>query len=76
MSDAPKKPRGFAAMTPEQRREIATRGGLGLQASGKAHRYTSEEAQAAGRKGGRTTAQDREHMRNIGRKGGQSKNRD
>jgi hypothetical protein len=30
MTDAPKKPRGFAAMTPERRREIAAIGGASV----------------------------------------------
>jgi len=47
-----KKKRGFAAMTPEQRRRIASLGGKAVQRSGKAHRYTHDEAVAAGRKGG------------------------
>lgn len=47
---AANKRRGFASMTPEQRSRIARLGGLAAQASGKAHRWTSEEArQAAGR---------------------------
>jgi len=44
--------RGFASMTPEQQREIASKGGKAVQALRKAHKWTSEEAQAAGRKGG------------------------
>lgn len=42
-----KKPRGFAAMTPERRAELARLGGKAVQASGKAHRFTREEARAA-----------------------------
>lgn len=45
--------RGFASMSPKKRREIASRGGKAAHALGKAHRWTREEAQAAGRKGGR-----------------------
>lgn len=48
----PKKHRGFAAMDPEQRREIASKGGKSAHAQGKAHRFTTEEAKAAGLKGG------------------------
>jgi hypothetical protein len=40
---------------------------------GLAHRFTSELAREAGKKGGATTAADREHMREIGRKGGYGK---
>jgi uncharacterized protein len=44
--------RGFASMTPEQKREIASRGGKAAHKNGTAHTFTSEEAQEAGRKGG------------------------
>ena len=46
------KGRGFAAMSPEKKREIASKGGKAAHALGTAHKWTSEEAQAAGRKGG------------------------
>ena len=46
------KGRGFAGMDPEQQREIASEGGRAAHASGHAHEFTSEEARAAGRKGG------------------------
>ena len=44
-------PHGFAAMTPERRREVASRGGKAAHASGNAHQWTPEEALAAGKKG-------------------------
>lgn len=44
--------RGFASMSPEKKREIASKGGKAAHARGRAHRWTSEEAKAAGRKGG------------------------
>lgn len=47
-----RKPRGFAAMSPETRRAIASKGGRAAQSTGRAHQFTSEEASAAGRKGG------------------------
>lgn len=74
MSDG-KARRGFASMTPERRREIASLGGKSAQAQGKAHRWDSEEAQAAGRKGGRAMVESRgsEYMREIGTKGGRAK---
>lgn len=43
---------GFASMTPEKKRDIASKGGKSAHALGVAHQWTSEEAQAAGRKGG------------------------
>ena len=72
MSDNEKKakPRGVAAMSEEKRREVASKGGKAAQAQGKAHRFTSEEAREAGRKGGQKLSQDREHMRAIGKRGG------
>ena len=48
----PKAKRGFAAMDPDKQREIASKGGKAAQRKGKAHKWTREEAQAAGRKGG------------------------
>ena len=45
-----KKPRGFAALSPERRREIASQGGRTAQARGTAHQWTAEEASAAGKK--------------------------
>ena len=47
-----KRARGFAAMDPEQQRRIASEGGKASHASGRGHRFTTEEARAAGRKGG------------------------
>ncbi len=46
------KRRGFGSMSPEQRSRIASMGGKQAHADGTAHRYTTEEARAAGRKGG------------------------
>lgn len=47
-----KSKRGFASMTPEKQRAIAARGGHYAHVKGTAHEFTSEEARAAGRKGG------------------------
>lgn len=54
MADEPKlrKPRGFAALDPVARREIAGRGGKAAHRKGTAHEFTTEEARIAGRKGG------------------------
>jgi len=49
------KPRGFAAMTPEARREFARIGAKAAHAKGTAHLWTPEEAREAGRKGGLAT---------------------
>lgn len=48
----PKSKRGFASMSQEQRRAIASLGGKAAHAMGRAHTYTREEAIIAGRKGG------------------------
>lgn len=46
--------RGFASMSPERRREIASKGGKAAQApGGGGHKFTSEEARAAGKIGGK-----------------------
>lgn len=47
-----KKLRGFASLTPERRREIASSGGKRAQELGTSHRFTSDEARVAGKKGG------------------------
>lgn len=66
------KKRGFASMSPEKQRSIASMGGKAVQERGLAHRYNSEEASVAGRKGGLAVSADREHMREIGRMGGKA----
>jgi uncharacterized protein len=45
-------PRGFAAMSPERQREIASLGGRTAHQKGTAHEFTPDEAREAGRKGG------------------------
>ena len=50
-----KAKRGFAAMSPQQRKAIASMGGRSAQASGKGHQWTPAEARAAGKKGGRAS---------------------
>ncbi|WP_437680812.1 KGG domain-containing protein [Sorangium sp. So ce131] len=62
--------RGFAAMDELQQRRIASMGGKAAHQKGTAHEFSSEEARAAGRKGGAAVSQNREHMAQIGRKGG------
>lgn len=49
-----KKRKGFACMTPERRKAIASMGGVAAHKNGTAHKFTSEEARAAGSKGGKT----------------------
>jgi hypothetical protein len=52
--------RGFAAMDPQKQREIASKGGKASHLSGKAHEFTSEEARAAGKKGGESRGKNRQ----------------
>ena len=64
--------RGFASMNSERQREIARKGGKAAHEKGTAHEFTSDEARAAGRKGGERVSADRSHMSRIGRLGGRS----
>jgi len=57
-------------MEAEKQREIARKGGRAAHEKGTAHEFDSEEARAAGRKGGEVVSQNREHMAEIGAKGG------
>ena len=52
-ANAPKKSnRGFASMTPERRREVASKGGKSVKWQNRAFSKDRALAQAAGRKGG------------------------
>jgi len=64
--------RGFAAMSPERQKQIASEGGRAAHRLGVAHEWNSDEARNAGRKGGQIVSQNREHMSEIGRRGGQN----
>src|SRR3954452_3154933 len=64
------KNRGFASMNAEKQREIARKGGRAAHEKGTAHEFTTDEARAAGRKGGERVSANREHMSRIGRLGG------
>lgn len=57
-----RRARGLAAMSPERRREIASKGGRTSQARGTAHQWTAEEASAAGKKGSARYALRRAEM--------------
>lgn len=50
-----KSKRGFAAMSVEKQRELASLGGKAAHAKGTAHEFTPEEARSAGRRGGQAT---------------------
>ena len=64
--------RGFASMDDDKQRDIASKGGKAAHEKGTAHEFDSKEARKAGQKGGEAVSKDREHMADIGRKGGQS----
>src|SRR5215203_5904721 len=64
--------RGFASMDATKQREIARKGGKAAHQKGTAHEFTTDEARAAGRKGGERVSANREHMSRIGRLGGKS----
>lgn len=71
MTDAIAKPKhGFAAMSPERHREIASKGGRAAHMLGRGHQFTSKEASEAGKKGGLKVSGDRNHMAKIGAIGG------
>ena len=54
-----KPAKGFAAMNPDRQREIASRGGRTAHERGVAHKWTAEEAKAAGKKGGQISGRKR-----------------
>jgi general stress protein YciG len=54
-SSSKKGVRGFAAMSTEQRRAIASMGGKAAHQKGTAHQWTPQEAAEAGRKGGQAS---------------------
>ena len=66
------KNRGFASMSSDKQREIARKGGRAAHERGTAHEFTSDEARAAGKKGGERVSTNRQHMAAIGRLGGRS----
>lgn len=51
-SKTKKGKQGFASMSREEQRRIASKGGKIAHQKGTAHKWTTEEARAAGRKGG------------------------
>jgi general stress protein YciG len=52
---ARKERRGFASMSPQKQREIASKGGRAAHEQGTAHEWTPDEARSAGRKGGQSS---------------------
>ncbi len=62
-SQAGTKRRGFASMSEEKQRMIASKGGKAAHQSGNAHEFTPDEARKAGRLGGHASAQSRRQSR-------------
>ena len=52
MDGVGKERRGFASMSVDKQREIASKGGRAAHEKGTAHEWTPDEARSAGRKGG------------------------
>ena len=65
-----KERRGFASMSAEKQREIASKGGRAAHLKGTAHEWTSEEARRAGRKGGQISRGGRGRLAAPNRDGG------
>lgn len=63
VSEGRKERRGFASMSPEKQREIASKGGRAAHQKGTAHEWTSDEARTAGRKGGQVSRGGRGRLR-------------
>ena len=67
VTEKPKRQKGFAMMDPDKRRAVARKGGQVAHELGRAHEFTHEEAQEAGKKGGFIVSRNSEHMSSIGR---------
>ena len=61
-TEPPKARRGFAAMSPQKQREIASKGGRVAHEKGAAHEWNVDEARLAGRKGGTARHSRRKEM--------------
>jgi len=60
-----KERRGFASMSPDKQREIASKGGRAAHEKGRAHEWTTDEARAAGRKGGQVSRGGRGRLQTM-----------
>jgi len=58
-----KSRRGFASMSPERQREIASMGGINAHKLGVAHQWDRQQAMEAGRKGGKRSGEIRKSSR-------------
>ena len=77
----PKGKRGFASMSPEKRREIASKGGKSVPKEKRSFSANRALAMEAGRKGGQSTPGEKRSLAvnqdlasEAGRKGGSAKN--
>jgi general stress protein YciG len=66
VNETRKERRGFASMSPEKQREIASKGGRAAHQKGTAHEWSSDEAREAGRKGGMASRGGRGKLPAIG----------
>lgn len=74
--EKPRRPRGFAAMSPERQRALASKGGKAVPPEKRTFAADPSLAKRAGRVGGKRssgsfTASDPERARTAGRRGGQ-----
>lgn len=67
-----KSRKGFASLTKERMSEIARKGGVQAHKNRRAHEWTSEEARASGKRGGKKILEDRgvDYFKELGRRGG------
>ena len=67
-----KKLRGFALLSPEKRKEMASKGGKSSRAKGKGHSFSKEEAKIAVKKGAERLKEKRgkKYFAEIGKRGG------
>jgi len=65
-----KRSKGFANLPVDEHRRICALGGKRAHELGVAHKFTTQEAADAGRKGGFKVSTNKEHMRRIGALGG------
>ncbi len=61
------KPRGFATLSDERKKEIAAMGGRAAQATGRAYRLTPEKASEAGKIGGKASKRGPNKIRKRGK---------
>ena len=66
MTGQGKERRGFASMSAEKQREIASKGGRAAHEKGTAHEWSADEARNAGRKGGQVSRGGRGRLPSAG----------